>query len=98
MEVSSKSILSSNWSDNVHRICNKVNIRNKDSSDQVMDISRKCFVSDYNQQIGTWSEDLVSDIDLAAERPRHHLHRLQHPHVLHPLSQRVLQTSGGYRL
>ena len=60
-----------------------------------MDTYRKYFVSDYNQSIGARPEDLVPAIDLAALRPRHHLHRFQHPHVLHSFSQRVLQTSGG---
>ena len=59
------------------------------------DISRKYIVSDHNQSIGARSEDLVQEADLSAVHPRHHLHHLQHSHVLRPFPQRVLQTSGG---
>ena len=60
-----------------------------------MNISRKYFVSAYNQSIRAQPEDLVPEIDLATVCPRHHLHCFQHPHVFHSFSQRVLQTSGG---
>ena len=59
-----------------------------------MDIYRKHFVSDHNQSIRARSKDLVPEADLSAVRPRHHLHHLQHPHVLRPVPQRILQTPG----
>ena len=58
-------------------------------------ICRKYIVSDHYQSIGARSEDLFPEADLSAVHPRHHLHHLQHSHVLHPFPQRVLQTSGG---
>ena len=58
------------------------------------DIYRKHFVLDHNQSIRARSKDLVPEADLSAVRAGHHLHQLQHPHVLCPLPQRVLQTPG----